>query len=46
MIINYLDAEVRFAMQRKVKQSMKLSEWARVEFEKNRGIKNEINGTK
>lgn len=36
MIINYIDAEIRFAQKGKVKQSVKLSEWANVEFKKNK----------
>jgi hypothetical protein len=39
MIINYLDAEIRFAEKGKVRQAVKLSEWARVEFE-NRKVNN------
>lgn len=46
MIINYLDMEVRFARRGKVQQSMKLNEWARVDFEKKRGIRHEVNGAK
>lgn len=37
MIINYLDIKVRIARQGKIKQSLKLSEWARNDFEKKRG---------
>lgn len=32
----YLDLEVKFAKQGKIKQSLKLSEWAKVELEKKR----------
>lgn len=46
MIINYLDLEVKFARRGKVQQSMKLNEWARNEFEKKKGAKNEANGFK
>lgn len=34
MIINYIDAEIRFAQKGKVKQSVKLSEWAHNELRK------------
>lgn len=44
MIINYLDVEVEYAQRGKVQQSAKLGEWARVEFEKKRGINHETNG--
>jgi hypothetical protein len=39
VIINYLEVEVKYAKRGKVKQSAKLGEWARVEFEKKRGNK-------
>lgn len=39
MIINYLELETKFARQGKVNQSVKLSEWARVEYEKRKGNK-------
>lgn len=39
MIINYIDAEIRFAQRGKVKQSMKLSEWAHNEIRKRKGNK-------
>lgn len=34
MIINYLDVEERYARIGKIKQSVKLGEWARNEFKK------------
>jgi hypothetical protein len=36
MIINYIDAEIKFAQKGKVRQSVKLAEWANVEFENNK----------
>jgi len=44
VIINYLDLEVMYARRGKVQQSVKLGEWARVEFENKRCAVNEING--
>lgn len=39
MIINYIDAEIRFAEKGKVRQAVKLAEWARTEFENRKGNK-------
>lgn len=44
MVINYLDVEVKYAQQGKVKQSIKLSEWAHYEFNKRSCENNEVKG--
>ncbi len=46
MVIHYIDAEIKFAQKGKVRQSVKLAEWANVEFEKNKrsDIHARING--
>lgn len=46
MIINYLDVVVNYARKGKIDQSLKISQWARNDFEKKRGINHKTNGIK